>query len=209
MGRHVCIWVPIRACSCGWTHKLMETPCGPLLHTLQLLLLNSRSLFLTRRKQIPAESSQHWWYKITFLKLNSKGFFSIPPVVFSLYNNTGVSQPPSPVVFHLLPMPCPNTWCTSIITAHSELLCSLGAQAQHAELISFLVVVEPGYLGNLVQPWSSLTVKPHGKHLLISWKPCGVCWEKPGMLGQPNPNQQTGLTQPRWERSPDNGVLPS
>lgn len=59
VGRHVCIWVPIRALSCGWTHKLMETPCGLLLHTLQCLLLNSRSFFLTRGKQIPAEFSQH------------------------------------------------------------------------------------------------------------------------------------------------------
>jgi hypothetical protein len=61
-------------------------------------------------------------------------------------------------------MPSPNTWCASVITAHSELLCSLGIQSQYEELISFLVVVEPCYLGNLVQPWNSVTVKPHGKY---------------------------------------------
>lgn len=87
------------------------------------------------------------------------------------------------MVLHLPPMPGPNTWCTSIITAHSELRCSLGIQAQHAELISFLLVVEPCYLRNLVQPWRSLTVKPHGKHFLISWKPCRVCWEKKPVKG--------------------------
>lgn len=66
LGRHVCIWVPIRAFSCGWTHNLMQAPCGLLPYSLQLLLLNSRSFSLTKGKQIPAESSQHWWYKITF-----------------------------------------------------------------------------------------------------------------------------------------------